>query len=163
MRRLSVLLLSLVAAACGREAGENSMRCGITHTVAVNRVLEHMQSGSRLIAEPPPDAAGRVPVRVIGYGTQEGIAADTEEGLLIGYEGEGFPTAGFGVVLLEDSADTFQGVLVYDVEPPTGYPQLGTVVSGARSLPLFGMRVSWAAVSDDECPLFAPLDTAESR
>lgn len=163
MRRFGVLLVPLIAMACGGESGENSMRCGITHTVAANRVLEHMQSGSRLIADPPPDVLGRVPVRVIGYGTQAAIAAETDAGLLIGYEGEGFPAAGFGVALLEDSADTFQGVLVYDIEPPTGYPQVGSVVSGTRSLPLFGMRVTWAAVSDDECPLFAPLDTADSR
>ncbi|MGD2135379.1 MAG: hypothetical protein PVF27_04425 [Gemmatimonadales bacterium] len=162
MRRLSVFLVPLIVAACGGEGGENSMRCGITHTVAANRVLEHLQSGSRLLTEPPPDALGTVPARVIGHGTRAALAAETDQGLLIGYEGEGFPAAGFGVVLLEDSADAFQGVLIYDIEPPSGYPQLGTVASGNRSLPLFGMRVSWAAVSDEECPLFAPLDTADA-
>ena len=77
-----------------------------------------------------------------------------------GFEGEGFPaTPGFGLVLVEDSADTFKGVLIYDLDPPQGLPQLGLVTGGTGTIPLYGARVAWGAVSEPRCPLFARVDT----
>ena len=74
--------------------------------------------------------------------------------------GPGFPAVpGFGIMLVEDSTDTFQGVLIYDLDPPMGYPILGGVSDGRLVVPLYGMRVAWGAVSFPRCPLFAPIDT----
>ncbi len=58
--------------------------------------------------------------------------------------------------------DTFMGVLVYDLDPPTGYPILGGVTNGSYMVPLYGVRVNWDAVSSPRCPLFGPIDTAEA-
>ena len=83
--------------------------------------------------------------------------------MVLGYEGEGFPTQpGYGLVLVEDSAETFQGVLIFDIEPPRGVTQLGTISNTSTTLPLFGTRVTWAAVSNDRCPLFGPIDSSQA-
>jgi hypothetical protein len=161
MHRTYVLLGMLAIVACGGGTGENSMRCGITHTVAANRVLENLQGRSRLIAVAPPDLLGSVPARVTGYGTRVAIAGTADSGVLVGFDGPEFPTTGFGVALVEDSTDTFKGILMYeDMDPPADYPEIGTIVSGSRSIPLFGMRVTWSAVSDETCPLFAGIDSS---
>jgi hypothetical protein len=123
-------------------------------------VLEQLRVASKVLAEPPPELRGVVPARVVGYGTSRAIAAESAEGVVLGYEGQGFPTVpGFGLALVEDSADAFQGVLIYETEPPYGYPQLGTISSAQVTLPLYGLRVTWGAVSDPRCPLFGPIDT----
>ncbi len=124
-------------------------------------VLEQLRGGSKLLSEVPERLQGTVPARVVGYGTTPALVAESPEGPIVGYDGQGFPAApGFGLALVEDSAETFKGVLIFDIDPPRGYPQLGMVVSGSASIPLYGMRVTWGAVSDPRCPLFAALDTA---
>jgi hypothetical protein len=81
----------------------------------------------------------------------------------LGYEGEGFPdTPGFALALVEDSLDTFMGVLIYDLEPPQQLPQLGTVSSSTTTVPLFALRVMWSAVSSERCPMFADPGTNET-
>jgi hypothetical protein len=164
MQRTFVFLGTLALVACGGGTGENSMRCGISHTVAANRVLENLQGRSRLINVAPSDLIGSVPARVTGYGTRVAMAGTADSGVLVGFEGPEFPSTGFGVALVEDSTDTFKGILIYeDIEPPTDYPEIGTIVSGNRSIPLFGMRVAWSAVSDETCPLFAAIDSSTAR
>ena len=66
---------------------------------------------------------------------------------------------GFGLLLVEDSLDTFRGVLIYDIAPPSGYPKLGTISSATTTLPVYGLRVAWGAVSSQRCPLFTATDT----
>lgn len=128
---------------------------------AANKVLEQMQTGTKVLAVVPEDFGGTVATRVPGYGTVAGAVADTPDGPIVTYSGDGFPSIpGFGIMLVEDSTDTFQGVLIYDLDPPMGYPILGGVSDGRLTVPLYGMRVSWSAVSFPRCPLFAPIDTA---
>jgi hypothetical protein len=43
---------------------------------------------------------------------------------------------------------------------PQGRPELGYVTGGERSIPLFGVRVSWIDVSNPRCPLLG--DTAQA-
>jgi hypothetical protein len=119
-----------------------------------------MNSGARTLNFPPDGLDGAVPARVVGFGTQRALAAQGPDGALVGYEGEGFPTKpGFGVALVEDSAETFKGVLIFDLDPPQHLPQVGTVSNVNTTIPLFGARISWAAVSNDKCPLFGPIDS----
>jgi len=161
--RYLALLLSIAGTACSSGNPENSFICGFGATVGASMVLEQLRTGSKVLMELPDEFRGTVPVRVVGYGTQPGLVAETPDGALLGYEGEGFPvTPGFGLALVEDSADVFQGVLVYDIQPPIGYPQLGLVTSGSSTIPLYGLRVTWAAVSSPRCPMFGPLDSTTS-
>jgi hypothetical protein len=64
------------------------------------------------------------------------------------------------LLLVEDSLDTFKGVLIFEREPPPAAVPLGTISSATATLPLFGLRVTWSAVSNPRCPLIVPLDTA---
>ena len=123
-------------------------------------VLEQLRGGGRFMDTPPEGLQGTVPARVVGYGTTAALVADSPDGPLVAYEGPGFPSLpGWGLALVEDSLDTFKGVLIYETEPPTGYPILGGVVGGSYTVPLYGARVSWGGVSDPRCPLFGSIDS----
>ncbi len=155
-----VLWGALAVAACGTGNRENNPICGFTSMAGASMVLEQLRVSSKVLADPPPELRGVVAARVVGHGTGRALVAGGPDGVVLGYEGEGFPTVpGFGLALVEDSADTFKGILIYDTEPPYGYVQLGTISSADVTLPLFGLRVTWGAVSDDRCPLFGPIDT----
>ena len=91
----------------------------------------------------------------------------TANGLVMEYQGLSFPPAGigYGLLVVDDSTQRAQGVLIYESQrPPNTYPQLGEVSvsgggggggaeAGARSAPLYGVRVDWAGVSNPRCPL----------
>ena len=123
-------------------------------------VMEQFRMPGKIFTELPPELEGVVPARVVGYATARALAAVGPEGAVLGFEGEGFPaTPGFGLILVEDSLDTFKGVLVLEPEPPQGLEPLGTISSATTTIPLFGLRVTWSAVSSERCPLFAPVET----
>jgi hypothetical protein len=66
----------------------------------------------------------------------------------------------FGLLLVDDSTAVVQGVLIYDrPRPPAEYPRLGALVSADQSVPLYGLRVNWAAVSNPRCPLLGSADS----
>jgi hypothetical protein len=162
MRRL-LLLTPIVALACGQTNPENTASCGISIMAGAALVLEQLRGGSKVITDVPMDLRGTVAARVPGYGTMPALVGESPDGPIVAYDGEGFPTRpGFGLALVEDSTDAFMGVLIYDVEPPTGYPLLGGVTNGSYMVPLYGLRVSWGAVSNPRCPLFARIDTTET-
>ena len=127
-------------------------------------VLQQLATPGKILSDLPAGVEGIVPARVVGYGTAHAIAAISNEGAVLGYQGEGFPaTPGYGLILVEDSLDTFQGVLVFDLEPLQGIPQLGTISSSTTTIPLYGARVMWSAVSTEGCPMFVPPDTTTSE
>lgn len=159
MRPVVVASLLFVIA-CERGNPENSPVCALQHLAAANAVVSELRAGTKALYSAPDEVTGTVPTRVTGYGTGRSVVERTPDGLILSFDGEGFPQSpGFGLVLVEDSLDTFKGVLIMDIEPPIEYPRLGWVSHGTKSIPLYGLRVTWAGVSSDMCPLFAPLDT----
>ena len=159
MKRLLLLGLALVACRSDRNA-ENSPVCGITVLAAGNKILDKFQTGNTVLHTAPPALQGEVPARVVGRGTATALAARTDSGLALGYQGEGFPARpGFAVALVDDSSEVFHGVLIFETDGPADYPQLGTISSATSTIPLYGMRVTWSEVSSPKCPLFAPRDT----
>jgi len=159
MKRM--MLACLVAATgCAEGNPENNPVCGIAALAGASMVLEQFATPGKVLSELPGGVEGIVPARVVGRGTARALAGTGPQGAVLGYEGEGFPsTTGFGLVIVEDSLETFQGILIFETEPPRGIPQLGTISSHTTTLPLYGLRVTWNAVSSERCPLFAPLDT----
>jgi hypothetical protein len=121
-----------------------------------NKVLDQLQNVHALLEEPPTELlSGAVPTRVLGYGSSQSLAAEGEGGAVLGYEGDGLPAEpGFGLALVDDSSEVFRGVLVFEVQPPPGFPQIGTISSATSTLPLFGLRIHWSSVNSDQCPLF---------
>ena len=156
------ILLALSALACNRNP-ENSATCGFTSIAAAGIILQSLQDVNRLVANPPPQLPNVWPARVVGYGTARAVVANGPDGLVLGYEGPGFPTVpGFGLLLVDDSSEVVRGVLIYEPEGPAGYPKLGTITgattTGATStLPLYGARIHWPSVTAPRCPLFAEL------
>lgn len=162
--RLKHLILPLAFLACTEGDPENNPVCGISAMAGASMVLEQFSTPGKILTQLPAGVEGVVPARVVGYGTGRALAAPGPDGVILGYEGEGFPaTPGFALALVEDSLDTFKGVLIYDLEPPQSLPQLGTVSSATNTVPLFGLRVMWVAVSSEKCPMFAPPDTGTAE
>ncbi len=156
-----LLVTAIVLAGCGGNP-ENSAVCGFTSIAASSLILQGMSNVHALLREPPPELEGPVPARVVGYGTSRAIAAVGPEGAVLGYEGQGFPQMpGFGLVLIDDSSEVFRGVLIYDTDLPSGYPQIGTISGPESTIPLLGTRVNWGSVNDVRCPLFAELAAVE--
>ncbi len=88
-------------------------------------VLQQLRVMTKVLYDVPSDLRGTVPARVVGYATASALAGEAPEGVVLGYEGPGFSrTPGFGLLLVEDSVDTFRGVLIYVIAPPSAYPQL---------------------------------------
>lgn len=147
--------LGLLAACEGDP--ENSPSCGIASIAAASIVLQSMQDLNKLVTDPPAQVPNPLPARVVGYGTSSAIVATGPEGLILGYQGEGFPKLpGFGLLLVDDSTEAVRGVLIYEPEGPANYPKLGTISGSAATLPLYGVRIHWPSVNTPRCPLFAP-------
>ena len=163
-RRASVFLLLTFCAACGGGNRQNSALCGITMIASANRVLDQVPNTYALLSEPPEAlTAGYVPTRVVGFATARSMATSDGEGpLTLGYDGEGLPAEpGFGVAIVDDSSEVFRGVLIFETNPPEGYPELGVVAQGENSVPLFGLRIHWSSVNSEDCPIFAAPDSSQ--
>jgi hypothetical protein len=162
-RTIPLALLAAFGVACGGQSSENSASCGFAAMAGATMLLEQLRGGGRFIDSAPEEFQGTVPARVVGYGTTAALVAFGPDGAMVGYEGPGFPTLpGWGLLLVEDSLDTFKGVLIYETEPPMGAPLLGGVIGGNYTIPLYGARVTWSAVSSERCPMFAAVDTTAS-
>ncbi|UCD23087.1 MAG: hypothetical protein JSW51_08445 [Gemmatimonadota bacterium] len=159
MRR-SFLILPLLSIACAGGDSASSFACGIQAVAGPAMVLEQLPVAGRILTQLPDGVEGVIPARVVGYPSAHALAASGTDGAVLGFEGEGFPNApGFGLILVEDSLETFKGVLVFETEAPRGLPMLGSISSATMTLPVYGLRVTWSAVSDPRCPLLSPVDT----
>lgn len=153
----------MLAVACGERSSENSASCGLAAMAGATMALEELRGGTKVLVQVPPGLEGTVPARVVGYGTALAIVVAGDDGPMVMFGGDGFPQLpGFGLALVEDSTDTFKGVLIFESEPPRGYPVLGGVSSGTYAIPLYGLRVNWQMVSTPRCPLFAAIDTLQT-
>ena len=68
--------------------------------------------------------------------------------------------------MIDDSSEVFRGILIWDKEPPPiEFPSIGTIADSNVVMPLIAVRLSWASVNSDRCPVFADLETlvAEER
>ena len=143
--------------ACGAGNPENSAVCGFTSIAASTLVLQSLQNTHAQLTEAPGDLGTQVAARVVGHGTSHALVARSAEGVVLGFEGDGFPQTppGFGLLLEDDSSEVVRGVLIFEIKPPPGYKQIGTISGSSATLPLLGTRINWPSVSDVKCPLFA--------
>ncbi len=161
----SLLFLPLAALACGGNP-ENNAACGFASIAAGSIVVQSMENLSQVVATPPANIPSVLPAKVVGRGTTRARASRGKEGLILGYEGAGFPKVpGFGLLLVDDSLEVVRGVLIFDPDPPKGYPSLGSIAGAGTTLPLYGLRVHWPSLNAPRCPMFQPVaaDSAPTR
>ena len=158
MRRILHLVTVLVlAAACGGNP-ENSAACGFASIAGASMATQQLRNRHAWLNGPPEDLKSVVAARVVGFGTARALVSHGPDGLVLGYEGQGFPARpGFGVLMVDDSSEVTRGVLIFDKEEQDGIPHLGTISGSTGTIPLYGLRVNWGGVSDPRCPLFARL------
>ena len=159
LSRRSVLVAALVAgtalAACGGPRS-GSAACGLVQATGPFVVQQQLDLPRQLLTDVPQGLPAEMPARVVGQRETRGAVAYRDGQLAVTYAGPGFPTdsqVGYGVLIVDDSSQRAMGVLIFDASPPPGRPELGVVTSGERSVPLFGVRVLFAEVSNPRCPL----------
>ena len=134
-------------------------------------ILQHLTNATAVLTDAPRGLPPTLPARVIfvGEGAKppqgEVLDAYSQNQLVMGYQGAGFPTppGGFGLLVVDDSTRRAEGVLIYESEPPKNYPVIGTVTGGERSVPLYGVRVDWPGMNNPRCPLLGAAAPAAGR
>ena len=160
---LSLLFLPTLAAACASPNLDNSAVCGIASIAGASMALQQIINEPARLTSPPGGLASAIPARVVGYAPAKVLVTDAPNGLVMGYEGTGFPnTPGFGLLLVDDSSEVVRGVLIYDKEEQD-LPKIGTISGSTSTIPLYGLRVNWSSVSDARCPIFgtSAVDSAK--
>lgn len=164
MRWARCLVLGLFGAtvlgACGGRDQSHSPTCGMAQLIGPSLIQEQLRLLPFVLTEAPRGLPSTLPARVAGSAQQSTVAIATNgPRLTMGYQGSNFPpyvsdTTVYGLLVVDDSTQRAEGVLLYEGQrPPKTYPQLGTVTGGDKSIPLYGVRVDWASVSNPRCPL----------
>ena len=165
LRRPALLALcALGALACSVDPSHSPV-CGMALLVGPRLIWEQFSTARGLLTEAPRGLPVTLPARVVGGSdsTFVSIAGDRDH-VLLEYHGGKLPivtrdstgrdSTVFGVLLVDDSTATVEGVLIFDrPRPPAEYPQIGRLADGDRSVPFYGARVNWASVSNARCPL----------
>lgn len=156
VRPAALLLLALTACADGSDGG--SVACGLA---AMNGPLVALQGFARgdALAAAPTDLPLELPGRYVAGPSGTIRLATTDSGLVRAAMTTPPPAAaspGFGVLVVERSGAPM-GVLIHDGATIPGAIVLGTVEVADGAIPLYGVRVTRAAVETEACPLFAPL------
>jgi hypothetical protein len=138
-----------------------SPTCGMAQLIGPSLIQDRLRHLPFVLTDAPRGLPGTLPVRVVGTPQQSTVAVTYSKGALtMEYQGAGFPaasvsdTTAYGILVVDDSTQRAEGVLIYESHrPPEGYPSIGTLTSADRTMPLYGVRVDWANVSNPKCPL----------
>jgi hypothetical protein len=113
-----------------------------------------------VLSDAPRGLPESLPAQVAGTARQSAVVVRASgRGLTLAYAGSDFPpypsaTMVYALLVVDDSTQRAEGVLLYEGQrPPSTYPQLGRVTSDDKTIPLYGVRVDWAGVSNPRCPL----------
>lgn len=158
------LVAAFLATACAGGDRTRSPTCGMALLIAPSLIQEQLKRLPFVLTETPRGLPGSLPVRVAGTTQQSTVLVTYAKGALtMDYQGAGFPTASvtdssvYALLVVDDSTQRAQGVLIYESQrPPTGYPSIGQLTGGDRTVPLYGVRVDWPSVSNPHCPMFGP-------
>lgn len=157
-------LLALLALACSVDPHRSPV-CGMALLVGPRLILDQIGNEHALLTDAPRGLPASLPARLVGGSDSTFVRVSSErDHVVLEYQGGKLPvvtadTNGrdstvFGVLLVDDSTATVQGVLIFDrPRPPSDFPQIGRLVDADRSVPFYGARVNWASVSNPRCPL----------
>lgn len=166
LRRVAPLAaLVLCALACSVDPHRSPV-CGMALLVGPRLILDQIGDPHALLTDAPRGLPATLPARIVGGPDSTFVRVSSErDGVVLDYQGGKLPVAGivdstgrdstvFGVLLVDDSTATVQGVLIFDrPRPPREFPQIGRLADQDRSVPFYGARVNWANVSNPRCPL----------
>ena len=160
----SVSLLALVTLACSVDP-HHSPVCGMALLVGPRLILEQIGDAHALLTDAPRGLPATLPARVVGGSDSTFVRVSSErDRVVLEYQGGKLPVVTFdstthdstvfGVLLVDDSTATVQGVLIFErPRPPKEFPQIGRLADQDRSVPFYGARLNWANVSNPRCPL----------
>ena len=163
-RSAFALLGGAVLAGCGGGDRPHSPVCGMAQLIGPSLIQQQLKRPPFVLTEGPRGLPGTLPVRIAGTTLQSAVQVTYAKGALtMEYQGAGFPTASvsdstvYALLVVDDSTQRAQGVLIYESQrPPQGYPSVGELRGGDRTIPLYAVRVEWPSVSNPRCPLFGP-------
>ena len=161
--RASIVAVPIILlAACGGGERRGGAACGLAQLAGPNLIQQQLDNARQLLTSAPIGLPAELPARVVGEREGRVTVSYVGEQIAASYAGAGFPVdtrVGFGLLVVDDTSQRVVGVLIYDAVAPQGRPELGYVTGGERSVPLFGVHVSWMDVSNPRCPLLG--DTAQ--
>lgn len=149
-----LLALSAVTAACGGDRSR-SPACGMARTFGPTMIRERFLNPLAVIVDAPVGLPEALPARVADRSDAGGVGVRYDgRQLMMEFQGTGFPSRpGYALLVMDDTSRRAMGVLIYDADGPTQHPRIGTVQSGDGAIPLYGVLVDWASVSNPRCPL----------
>ena len=160
-----VALLALGALACSVDPHRSPV-CGMALLVGPRLIYDQISDPHALLTEAPRGLPATLPARVVGGSDSTFVRVSSErDRVVFEYQGGKLPVVSavdstgrdstvFGLLLVDDSTATVQGVLIFDrPRAPKEYPQIGLLADADRAVPVYGARVNWAAVSNARCPL----------
>lgn len=162
---LAVWAVTVFAVACAPDRSR-SPACGLAMLAGPTIIQEQLRNPRAVLTDAPRGLPETLPARVIGQPQGRVTIGDNDGRLAMRYEGASFPQTanelnGYGLLVVDDTSQRVQGVLIYESELPRNHPRLGLVAGGDKTLPLFGVRVDWASMSNPRCPLLG--DTTASQ
>lgn len=166
--RSTPFLLAFLGLSCGGDRS-GSPTCGLAALAGPMLIQEQFKRLPFILTDAPRGLPASLPARVAGTALHGEVTVSYRgPRLTMAYQGPGVPpfptdTTVYALLVVDDSTQRAHGVLIYEgVRPPATYPQLGVVTWGDKSIPLYGVRVDWASVSNPRCPLLgAPAPRSE--
>ena len=154
---------------CGGDRSR-SPTCGMAQLIGPSLIQDRLRHLPFVLTDAPRGLPGTLPVRVVGMTQQATVLVTYTRGtLMMEYPGAGFPagsvsdSTAYALLVVDDSTQRAQGVLIYESRrPPEGYPSIGALTGQDRTVPVYGVRVDWAGVSNSKCPLLGAPPPAGS-
>ncbi len=155
--RATLALLVLSSVACERSSDRVPPTCGLAALAAASTLLEQFTIPNQTLAAPPATLPERTVARIAADGAFPAVLGRTDSLLVVGVEGTppAGITPGFGV-LVTDPQERVMGVMLFEGTPIPGAPKLGSVSMGSGSIPLIGIQVDQARITDPKCPALFP-------
>lgn len=162
-------LLAVGALACSGDRS-GGPTCGLALVVGPTLIQQHTENPRAVLVDAPLGLPATLPARVAGKSDGGDVHVRYESGRLVTrYQGDSFPARpGYGLLVVDDTSRRAMGVMIYDADVPRNadHARIGTVHGGGATgdvaIPLFGVRVDWANVSNPRCPLLGRATSSAS-
>ena len=160
--RAAIITLAALAACGGPRSG--SPICGFAQVAGPMLIQQRLGDARALLLDAPRGLPDRLPLRIVGQDQTTMLVGYQQGQLVLRTEGGPLPTvytdstrrdtAVYAVLVADDSSHRVEGALVFESpRPPATYPRLGSLSDGSRTIPLFGVKLDWASMSNPRCPL----------